>query len=179
MIKLIKNMTNRQLLYASAVICVIITIVVIANVISLSSNVSKELENFSIDNLSAEDIINKEFSSTFASSSKYQGGTETGVDGASKYVDSDRIEFKCKKTTGINCVSATKVTDGTLTINISSKLSSGNAKFVIIRDKEILEYIDFGQDKTLIYDVKGEHIYYVKILAEEAELSISVEREIN
>ena len=178
MIKFIKNLTNRKLLYASAVVFIIITIVVVANVISLSSNVSKRLENFSIDNLSAENIINDEFSSTFASSRKYQSGTETGVDGASKYVDSDRIEFKCEKTTGINRVSATKVKDGTLTLNISSKLSAGNAKIVIICDDEILEYVDFGQDKMLTYDVKGEHVYSVKILAEEAKLEIVIEREI-
>ena len=46
-------------------------------------------------------------------------------------------------------------------------------------DDEILEYIEFGQEKILTYNVIGEHIYSVKILAEEAELEISVEREIN
>ena len=84
----------------------------------------------------------------------------------------------CKKITGILRVSATKVSDCTLTINISSKLLSGNAKIVVICDDEIINYIEFDQEITLTYDVKGEHIYSVKILAEEAKLEISVKREV-
>lgn len=174
-----KGKLPKGLSVACIAIFVLITIIGLVNVIDISSNVSQVLDNFAIDNLSLEDIIYKEFSSTFASSRKYESGTKTGVDGASKYEDSDRIEFRCKKMTGIKRVSVTKVSDCTLTISISSKLSSGNARIVVICDDEILEYVEFGQKKTLTYDVTGEHIYFVKILAEEAELEIAVEREIN
>ena len=49
---------------------------------------------------------------------------------------------------------------------------------VIICDDEILEYVEFGQDKVLTYTVSGEHIYSVKILCENAELEIDGTREI-
>ena len=181
MIKGLINKSNFSKWYVFVCIgvFVLLTIIVLVNVIDHSTNVSKELEDFSIDSLSSEDISSNEYASVFAASRKYKSGTRTGVDGASKYEDTDKIDFKCKKITGISRVSATKVSDCTLTINVSSKLLSGNAKIVVICDDEILEYIEFGQEKILTYNVIGEHIYSIKILAEEAELEISVEREIN
>ena len=174
-----KSWFSKWYVFMCIVLSVLLTIIVLVNVIDHSTKVSKELEDFSIDRLSSEDISNNEYASVFAASRKYKSGTRTGVDGASKYEDTDRIEFKCKKMTGIMRVSATKASNCTLTINVSSKLLSGNAKIVVICDDEILEYVDFGQEKTLTYDVIGEHIYSVKILAEESELEIIVERVIN
>ena len=174
-----KSWFPKWYVFMCIVLSVLLTIIVLVNVIDHSTKVSKELEDFSIDSLSSEDIINDESASVFAVSRKYKSGTKTGVDGASKYEDSDRVQFKCKKMTGIMRVSATKVSDCTLTIDVSSEISSGNAKIVVICDDEILDYIEFGQEKTLTYEVIGEHIYSVKILAEEAELEITVEREIN
>ena len=55
---------------------------------------------------------------------------------------------------------------------------SGNAKIVIIKGEEIIEYVDFGADIHRSYQVEGEEEIYVKILAEGAELNISVEREL-
>lgn len=179
-----KNIVDKSNLLKWVVIACItvfalITIIILVNVIDLSSDVSNRLDDFSINSLSADDIVNEEFSSTFALTRKYESGTKTGVDGASKYEDSDKSELRCKKITGIKRVSATKASDCTLIISISSKLISGDAKIVIICDDEILDYIEFGQTKTFTYNVVGEHIYSVKILAEEAELEVSVEREIS
>ena len=181
MIKDLINKSNFSKWYVFVCIgvSVLLTIIVLVTVFDHSTDVSKALEDFSIDSLSSEDISKNEYASVFAVSRKYKSGTKTGVDGASKYEDTDKIEFKCKKITGIKRVSATKVSDCTLTINVSSKLLSGNAKIVVVCDDEILDYIEFGQEKTLTYDVIGEHIYSVKMLAEEAELEISVEREIS
>lgn len=174
-----KSNFSMWIVIACISICALITVVIIVNAIDFSSDLSNRLENFSIANLSTEDIVNEDFSSTFALSRKYESGTKTGVDGASKYEDSDKSEFKCKKVTGIKRVSATKASDCTLKLNISSKLISGNAKIVIICDDEILDYVNLGQTETFTYDVVGEHIYSVKLLAEEAELEITIEREIS
>ena len=174
-----KSWFSKWYVFVCIGVSILLAIIVLVNVIDHSTKVSKELEDFSIDRLSSEDISNNEYASVFAVSRKYESGTRTGANGASKYEDTDRIDFKCKKMTGIMRVSATKSSNCTLTINVSSKLLSGKAKIVVICDDEILEYVDFGQEKTLTYDVIGEHIYSVKILAEEAELEIIVEREIN
>ncbi|MBR3876400.1 MAG: hypothetical protein IKJ25_06485 [Clostridia bacterium] len=172
------NNYTKWVIFAIILLFLVSAVIVLVNVIEHSSNISKELESFSINNLTSEDIVEKEVSSIFAVSRKYDSNTKTGVDGASKYEDTDHINFKCKRITGINRISATKVKDCTLTLNISSTLSSGNAKIVVICDNEILEYVEFGQDKALTYTVSGEHIYSVKILCEEAELEIDVTREI-
>ena len=181
---MIKELINKRnfpkwYVFMCIVLSVLLAIIVLVNVIDHSTKVSKELEDFSIDRLSSEDISNNEYASVFAVSRKYESGTRTGANGASKYEDTDKIEFKCKKMTGIMRVSATKASNCTLTINVSSKLLSGKAKIVVICDDEILDYIEFDQERTLTYDVIGEHVYSVKILAEEAKLEIAVEREIN
>ena len=48
----------------------------------------------------------------------------------------------------------------------------------VIKGEEIIEYVDFGADIHRYYQVEGEEEIYVKILAEGAELNISVEREL-
>ena len=98
---------------------------------------------------------------------------------ASKYEDSDRVKFSCEKITGIKTVSVTKVEDQTLELKISSGLSDGMAKIAVIRDDLILEYIDFGEEIILSYNVAGEHTYRVKILCEDAKLEITVERSVS
>lgn len=133
---MIKGMINKSnfskwYVFVCIGVFVLLTIIVLVNVIDHSTKVSKALEDFSIDSLSSEDISTSEYASVFAVSRKYKSGTRTGVDGASKYEDTDKIDFKCKKITGISRVSATKVSDCTLTINVSSKLLSGNAKSLL------------------------------------------------
>ena len=174
MIHLIGSKKTINILCVIAVILVIV--VGILYVVGILSSVSSKLKDFSIDKLSTEDIIHKEISTVVGSSINYESDTRTGFDGASKYEDSDRVEFKCDKITGIKRISATKVSDCTLTISISSKLSSGKAKIVVICDNEILEYVDVGQDLSFTYKITGEHFYSVKVLCEDAALEIAVNR---
>ena len=175
----IKEMISSNWVIFTGIAIIVLIVVLVFSLVGCSSGASSG-EAFSIDNLSDEDIIHKQNATTFASSIKYNKGEKTGVVGASKYEDSDKVEFGCKKITGIKRISATKVAEGsTLTLKISSTLTSGKAKIVIISKEEIVEYIEFGRDLTLTYEVDSECIFYVKILAEDAELKITVEREIS
>ena len=137
-----------------------------------------DLKNFSLDTVTEEDIIKGERSSSFMSSTKNTSGSATGDSNASDNADVDKIVYSCKSITGICTMHSAKVTDSTLTFNISSTLSAGKAKMVIICDDQILEYIELGENKTFVFDEPGEHIYDVKLLGESAELEIQITRTI-
>ena len=141
----------------------------------LSQGSDLDLENFSIEALTDEQIINEVKSHEEKSSVEYTNNTGSGASNIAQ-LDSDRIQYSCEKVTGIARVSVTKAKDCTLTLNISSTLESGNAKIVVVRDDMILDYVEFGESKELTYSVTGEHIFTVKLLCEEAKLSVEVIR---
>ena len=113
----------KWLFCAGILLFLIIAVILLINVIEHSSNVSKELEDFSINNLTSEDIVEKEVASIFALQRRYDSNTKTGVDGASKYEDTDHINFKCKKITGINRMT---ITPAGVCKNIAIPPSLGN-----------------------------------------------------
>ena len=85
--------------------------------------------------------------------------------------------YSAKKVTGIKNVSASLAKDCTLVLNIDTTLESGNAEVVVIMDDEIVDRFNAGEQKTFEYSVSGEHKFYVRILCEEAKISITTTRE--
>ena len=165
-----------KIFYAICLIClIIVSTVYLLNLDKLNQGSTLDLESFSIDNLTDEQIATETKARAYKSSTNYKNNSGSG---ASSIVtlDSDRIQFSCKSITGIDRVSLTKAKDCTLTLNISSELKSGKAKIVIVRDDMILDYVEFNETKELTYTVTGEHLFTVKILCEDAELSIEVVR---
>ena len=145
---------------------------------SNDSNIVKiDLDEFSLETLTDEQIIyGKQYRAY-----RYSGqniGKSTGVGGRFEKVDCDKSTMTVKKITGVCVRSATKIKDSTLHLTIESTLNSGEMKIVVIRDEEIIEYLEVGQTHNLVYDVEGEHIYYVKFLCVEANTEVSVLREI-
>ena len=107
-----------------------------------------------------------------------RSGSRSGI--SSQYFDDedgDKTEYSAKKVTGIKNVSATFTKDCTLVFNIDSTLESGNAEVVVIMDDKIVERFNAGEQKTLEYNVSGEHKFYIRILCEEAKISITTTRE--
>ena len=138
-----------------------------------------DLDNFSLETLTDEQIvlIEKQYKAYRYNSSKKGGDTDVDNFRYEDY-DRDKLSFSAKKITGIHPIQATKVTDGTLRVNIETKLNSGEMKIVVIRDDEILEYLEVGRPLELNYSAEGEHTYYIKLLCKEANMSVTVTREI-
>jgi hypothetical protein len=132
------------------------------------------LDEFSLDTVTEEEIINYKIHRAYRTKTKNYGD-RTGAD---KYADKDYANnfISTHEITGIYVISTTKAVDCTLELNVSSELTGGRAKIVVIRDNEIVEYLDFGDGKQLVYDVKGEHLYVVKLVCEKAALEVTVNR---
>ena len=176
------NKSILTLLYVIvSILCLVVTILSLAYVgfriyDHNYGEFAEEIENFRIDELSEYEILNKELASGTSTSNRYTSGTSTGAPNASKYEDSDNVEYSCKKFIGIASIHATKAENTVLTLNIESELLSGVGKLVVICDDEILEYIDFNETRTLVYEVRGEHIYSVKMMCEDAQVRVKISR---
>ena len=115
------------------------------------------IDEFSLDTVTEEEIINYDIARSYRTKTK-------------------KDFISSKEITGIRVVSSAKAVDCTLELNVSSKINGGRAKIVIIRDNEIVEYLDFGTDVQRVYEVQGEHLYVVKIVCEKAAVEVNVTR---
>ena len=174
---------NRFKRFGLVAVTAIILVMLLSSLISVlvdpSSILAPELENFAPETVSDGEIVaSGEHFNAFRIST-HKSGESTGIGGFiyDEY-DHDKVKLSVKWITGIKLLSASKVKDATLDLNIESTLESGDAKIVIIRDREIVEYVDLGQSVNLSYEVSGEHTYYVKLLCADAKLTASATRDI-
>lgn len=174
---------HRKIIYIGTVIVLIGFAFIMINAIiqgpSDDGEPDLDLKTFSIETVTDEQIIG--ISSNYRSylaSQKYSG-TDTDISNA-RYEDCDKTKctLSAKKINGIQTVSATRAQDCVLTLDIESSLDAGEMKIAVVMDGEILEYVPVGGSAHFVYNVTGEHYYYVKIIAENAEMSISVNRNI-
>ena len=92
--------------------------------------------------------------------------------------DHDRFSRTAEIDHGFDVVSASKVINGHLTLKIHSSLEAGEGKIAIIQDNKVIEYLPFGANVTREYDVKGESLFLVKTVCDNAKISIKIERTI-
>ena len=137
-----------------------------------------DLDNFVIADLTNEQIASTSGSCKVTEPHFERSGSNSGITDI-KFADEDRdkTHYTAKKITGIKTVSATLVKDCTIKLDIDSEVISGNAEVVILIDDIVFERINANVDKTFKYDVVGEHTFYVRIICEDAQIDIEVERE--
>lgn len=142
------------------------------------NNSGVDASDFKISELTSEQIVNTEGECKAFMTSFKRSGSRSGI--SSQYFDDedgDKTVYSAKKVTGIKNVSATLAKDCTLVLNIDTTLESGNAEVVVIMDDKIVERFNAGEQKTFEYSVSGEHKFYIRILCEEAKISITTTRE--
>lgn len=138
-----------------------------------------DCENFELNEVKNEQIIHISNNyNGFMSVEKHSGESSGITNTRLRDVDYTNVSFSSKEISGIKTVSATKAKDCTLVLDIDSALNFGNARLVIVKGGEIVEYIELGQKVQRTYEVSGEHVFYVKLVGKEANIEISVARSI-
>lgn len=168
---------NKKILVVVSLL--ILSSIITAFVITYPRNSESGLDNFVIEGLTSDDMINIERNEVKNAKSVYEKGTSSGAPNASRYEDSDRVQFTCDEISGIKTVSVTKAENCELTFTVNSTLYSGKAKIIVIRDDKIVERLDFNESKAVTFSVLGESIFKVKILCESAKLDVEVLRQIS
>ena len=173
-----KNPRRKRLFIFLAVFSVtFIVAILFIRLFCVESESPLDFDNMTLDELTDDEIIDlfNCYKALFSQSRNYGSSTGVDIDDIGE-ADADNNIFSAGEITGIKTISATRIKDGTLSLNIDSKLSSGKMKIVVVMDGEILEYVDVNTVCDLTYTVSGEHLIYVKILCEKAQMEISVIR---
>ena len=129
-----------------------------------------DIDNFKIEELTEEQITKiPEYRTSYRNKEHHCGQGSGFYKRDYDDYDYDHTRISYGKITGISVFSATQAKNTTLTLDIKSKLGAGNAKLLIIRDGEIIEIFECGEDKRFVFEVEGESLFYVKGLFESAE----------
>ena len=120
----------------------------------LQEKEKEKFASFEIDNLSVAQIVD-------GKDSCWESGTRYSLHGGgSSQTDYDNGKFSMEKISGIKTISSTLLKSGTLTLEIESKLDSGEMKIVLIQGNEIIEYIQPGVKVTRTFTTSKNSKFY-------------------
>lgn len=91
--------------------------------------------------------------------------------------DRDTCRYQAKKIQGILMLQATKIKQNTLTLHISSSLTEGNLEIFVIVDGELYERLPANVLQSVTVENAAGKLVFVKVAAEAAACSVSVDRE--
>ena len=158
----------------------VLVMLVIALINGFSDDVDEvpyfDLDDFTIEEITDEQIVHiGDYCTGFI---VHERGTGSKTGSADLRYDCDKYEYSSKSVSGIKNISYSGVSNATLKLSITSVLKEGEAKIVVIMDNQILEYVELGSEKQLIYEVDGKHEFYVKLICKDANVEITVSRTI-
>ena len=143
------------------------------------SDNSIDLENFSISDLSEDQIVNtvSQFRGGWTTSHKY--GEQSGVQ-TKRYFGSDRdgVDISHKKATGITTVCSTRIENATVRITVDAEVVSGEMRMVVVDSEGALEWIELKDHFVLEFSADETKEYYIKILCEDANIRLNIAREV-
>ena len=152
-----KSWRKKHTIFCLCLLAIIIILWIVADIANEDDKPDVEafeLDGFTIDTPTEEQIIKLRGHARNYIIENKKSGNRTGVDKWSDF-DYDKYYFSARKSNGLMTISSTKATDCILNFSISSTLESGKMKIVIIKDEEILEYIDLNKEVNLSYSVEG------------------------
>ena len=134
-------------------------------------------DNFALNTITREDILeSRNNSSAFKSSKKCWGNGTKIRSGIYQEYDYTNVTCSYGKIDGVCVLQATKISENTLTFNINSVVESGNAEIVILIDGEYYCSIDANQNQSITLQGVANKTVLVKLAAESAKMKVDVSR---
>ena len=159
------------------IVCLIVS-TTIYRMKTFSDSVNEALQEFSLDTVTDEEVVEKVVATMDKSRQRCSGEASGAHFMGYRKFDYDRCQYTIEKIRGFYVVSASNVENAKIKLKISSNIYDGKGKIAIIQDKTLVEYIDFGASVTREYEVTGESLFLVKIICEDAKIDLTVERQI-
>ena len=160
---------------------IIILTFVIGLIITLSSSSdfvdTNGPENFSLVELTKEDIIKSDKNYRASMGSKQRSGGKTYVVGTKfREYDRDHITVSYGKLHGVKIHQDTKILGNTLKININSSIEQGNAEIIVMIDGEYYCSVIANQNQSItLQDISGKEVI-VKLAGEDAKIKVDIVR---
>ena len=133
--------------------------------------------DFSLNTLTKEDIINKIDDCTKLAFGKGGDGKRTNI--TEKQLlesDYDKVNMYAKQFSGVEVVQATKCSSSIVHLDITSTVEEGNFVIIIQIDGAIYEEIEANSTKTVKLEDINEKTILVKIAGESASYNITINR---
>jgi len=144
------------------------------------ANSGSGFENFSIDDASDKNILEKNIYYTSYRDKYNKSGERSGFSSILyENEDYDKVTYSTKNITGIKTISATLADGCTVELDINVKLSSGVAKLAIVTEDKIIDCIGIEGEASFKYTVTEANKVFVKILCEDAKIEITSVRRIS
>ena len=133
-------------------------------------------DDYSLCQLTMDDIL-ADRHSAYGSAAWYKKiGRATDVSGKLQDYDYTKCTYRAKKFSGVMAVHATKTNADTLTLQIQTKVTSGNLEVVILVDGQYYAKVPINSNQTIILENISGKLVVVKMAGESAALDITVER---
>ena len=158
-------------------------LIILSGVLILGINTVTEVEDpngdaiTSVANIQLDDILRiKKSYTSFISSASYEG-THTKVSRDLEEYDRDVCRYQSKKLSGILTLQATQIEQNRLTLHIDSSLTKGNLEVFVVVDGELYERLPANVPQSITVENASGKLVVVKLAAEAAACSVSVDRE--
>ncbi len=134
-------------------------------------------DNFALNTITREDILNtRNNHSAIRSSKKYWGSGTKIRSGIYQDYDCDNISCSYGRIDGICILQATKISGNSLTLNINSTVEEGNAEIVILIDGEYYCSVNVNQNQSITLQNISNKEIIVKLAGESAKMKVDVSR---
>ncbi len=175
--------TKNVLLLALCIAIPVVIAILVALIVSISLAIDSKfvdtngLENFSLTEITRDEILSKDNNYRSFMVSERHSGNHTNISKTRlRDYDYDHISRSFGKIHGVIILQATRVSVNNLTLNINSYVESGNAEIVIVIDGEYYCSVDVNQDRSImIQDVRNKEVI-IKLAGEGAKMRIDVTR---
>ena len=138
-------MKFKKIHFIISIICWIFVASLIIGVGLFDNYEEREYSKFDYNNVTEEQIIETVSKYSSYKNNEEHYGDKTNVKGDYDFCDYAYYQGSTKSITGIATVQSTKAIDRKVKITVSSTLNSGEMKIAIVRNGELIEYVDINQ----------------------------------
>lgn len=172
------SMNKTTMIICISIGALLVVIILIAMFLSPSIEIadSNGENDTSLAVLTMDDLLSdKDNYSAYFTHYSYSG-SETNVNGILEEMDRDVCRYSAKKISGTITLQATKTTNDSMTLEITSDLTVGNAEIIVMIDGEYYSHIATNKTDTIVLEKISGKLVIVRMGTESAAISVSVKR---
>lgn len=134
-------------------------------------------DDFALTEITRDDILKKDNNYRSFMVTENHSGFHTNIIGTRlRECDYDNVSKCFGKIYGVLILQATKISNNTLTLNISSSVVSGNAEIIILIDGEYYCSVEVNRNQSIVLqDISNKEVI-VKLAGEAAKIKVDVNR---
>ena len=165
-----------KIIIAVIAITVLITALFLTDISDIKD--TNGADDFSLSQISLNDIINNSVTSSEYFSSFKNSGNSSFVTDVYRDKDYDIIQYSAKKKSGTSVISATHTNKNAVTFRLDNKVVSGNCRIIVTVNNEYYDEFELNcSDEITLTDIANKTIYVI-MGCESTDFELELHREI-